>query len=258
MRCTDNTRRRPNAVWRRKGDSDIGVQFQQRQHHYHQHANHQKHCAEQLAQHLAPYLPTHLESALEIGCGTGFLTDALRQHSPCHIQHYTLNDLYQSHYQVPNAHYRWLIGDITTLTLPAPLDLILSASALQWIHPLEPLLTNCHHALKAGGLIAISLYLGDHFQELRPANISLPYRSVADTTALLSHYFRPLWQQEQRDTYHFTTPRALLQHIRNSGVAQLTTPFSALRQLPHTLEQQRTPHGIPLTYHALQFIGTTL
>ena len=119
----------------------------------------------QIAQHLAAYLPQGAEydHILEFGCGTGLLTKALK--GRINAQHWLLNDLSsaiteKAEQYLEQQTYTKLIGDISEVLsqITTPLDLIASASALQWIEDPFLLLTKAKNSLPPKGLCS-SLHL---------------------------------------------------------------------------------------------------
>ena len=238
----------------------IGAGFARSRTAYHAHAHHQRELAAQLASNAVQWVPAPVSSALEIGCGTGFLTEALhRNWRQVPINDYWLNDLALGDNLQPRAQrVHCLQGDISSVALPDDVQLLLSSSALQWVDDLPALLHRLRAHLAADALVALSLYCGEHFRELRDTlGIGLPYRQVDDLHALFSEHFTRLWQHEVREQYHFTSPHALLKHIRLSGVGHLReqVTFTALRQFASRYQALHDDCGYPLTYHAYQFIG---
>ncbi|MBV7434607.1 methyltransferase domain-containing protein [Cardiobacteriaceae bacterium TAE3-ERU3] len=238
----------------------IGAGFARSRAAYHAHAHHQRELAVQLAANAVQWVSAPVSSALEIGCGTGFLTEALRRHwRQAPIADYWLNDLVLAdNLQPPAQRVHYLQGDISSVTLPDDVQLLLSSSALQWVADLPALLHRLRVHLATDALVVVSLYCGEHYRELRDTlGIGLPYWQVDDLRALFSEHFTYLWQREVRELYHFTTPHAVLKHIRLSGVGHLReqVTFNALRQFTNRYQALHDGRGYPLTYHAYQFIG---
>ena len=119
----------------------------------------------QIAQHLVAYLPQGAEydHILEFGCGTGLLTKALE--GRIKTQHWLLNDLNstiteKAEQYLEHQTYTKLIGDISEVLfqITTPLDLIASASALQWIEDPFLLLTKAKKLLTPQGTLLISTF----------------------------------------------------------------------------------------------------
>ncbi|UJF24909.1 methyltransferase domain-containing protein [Suttonella sp. R2A3] len=227
---------------------------------YHQYADHQRGVADRLAQRLCQIITRPYHHALEIGCGSGFLTTALAQYwRQPRIARYGLNDLYQPPALNPPALETYLhIGDISKLLLPASLDLVLSASVFQWIEPLDELLRKLHQTMHAEGIFACSLYAGQHYQELRETlGIGLNYRAPQTLFDLFTQYFQPLWSDSVCSRIYFTDPHAVLTHIRDSGLHALSVSptFSAWRQFRSRYARLCDEQGYPLTQDVFLFIG---
>lgn len=220
--------------------------------HYDAHAHDQHRLAQQLAIALCAqnFGSKHI---LEIGVGTGQYTRALIEHwcAPF-AEHYTLNDLNPPPIEliVPATHRHLLIGDIRDCTLPH-VDLITSNAALQWLGvDLLPELTRYANHSQT---LAISLYCGNHYQELRTtADIGLPYHYPETILDHLNQYGKLLWHKIDHYTAYYDHPQSILTHCRNTGVNALSTSIGRIRHLiknyPHTT------HGYPLTHHSISII----
>lgn len=239
----------------------LGAHFARYRQTYHQHAHHQRQLADTLAQQLCQRLNNPVSRALEIGCGSGFLTQSLQMHwQQAMIKDYWLNDLYpvDSKLNPPTTNQHSLIGDIQALSLPNNLDLVLSSATLQWIEALDALLQKLAQAMPTGATIACSLYCGNHYQQLRQTlGIGLNYRQPPELLVSFKRYYQPLWHNETQTQQYFNSPRDVLSHIRISGVHALSAQvsFSAMRQFKQRYQALKTNKGYPLSQHAFLFIG---
>ncbi len=192
---------------------------------YDSHATCQKEIAARLvALFLRKSGVTAVESLLEIGCGTGFLTRAFSQ--SLSADHRVLNDL------VPDSREylarlpdlgRWdfLPGSVETTPLPGQFDLITSASALQWVSDTPALLKRLCDHLNPGGWLAISSFGPDHFHELcafhdQPCNMA--YFSPDEWRVMLPEGMEARYIVQDHYTDWFETPLTLLKHLRKTGV----------------------------------------
>ena len=136
---------------------------------YHRHAVAQARIAQDLAAMLAGAgAPRKLEAVLEFGCGTGLLTEALLGRFG--IAGLTLNDLVAEAAPGLQARTagqaRFLAGPIEQLPLPDGLDLIASASTVQWVEDIPALMARLAASLRPGGWLALSGFGRGHFPEL--------------------------------------------------------------------------------------------
>ncbi|WP_244939706.1 malonyl-ACP O-methyltransferase BioC [Acinetobacter guerrae] len=180
----------------------------------------QKQISQHLCQLMQGYCPEHLPHILEIGCGSGNLTQQLA--SNFQVEQWYLNDLYpqvQQHFQ-SNLPIQWMIGDIETLDLPLDLNAIVSSSALQWINDLPALLTRCHAALKKQGWLSFSTFGIDNFTEIKQlTGQGLDYWSINVWRQQLEQLgFDVIWLEQQHLSMQFESPKAVLKHLKATGV----------------------------------------
>lgn len=222
----------------------------------------QREMAERLAaalQQAAPQL--RVERALEIGIGTGFLTRLLTARFP-HAE-WWFNDLTPAAFDwipVGLKQALTLPGDAETLPYPHGLDLLASASALQWFEDIEKnFFPKAHGVLNAGGVLAVATFGERHFHELTAvAGGTLHYHSAAELQGMAEAVgFRVLHTEAWEHTLRFADARALLDHLRRTGVnggaaRRISTP-AQLRAFEAEYRAQFPAEdaALPLTYHAV-------
>lgn len=110
-------------------------------------------------------------------------------------------------------------------------DLILSASALQWLNSPATMLRKCAAALRPGGLLALAFYGEGTLEELTAAGgTGLKYpsaerlRTVAERSGMAT-----LCTDSQKITLRFPTPLEALRHMNLTGVNALPTESDATR-----------------------------
>ncbi|WP_323841157.1 MULTISPECIES: methyltransferase domain-containing protein [unclassified Moraxella] len=175
----------------------------------------QKICQE-LIQRLPNISPS---SVLEIGCGTGSLTNLYAQR--WQLDKLYLSDLHDS--VKDNLVYcptEYLIGNIEHLPLPK-IDVVLSSSALQWIKNLPSLMARIHHALHDGGIFAFSSFGMDNLKEIRSlTGKGLDYHALDDIKFMLKQAgFKVMYACQRYHTLNFTHPKDVLHHIKDTGVS---------------------------------------
>lgn len=223
-------------------------------------AREQAWVAARLTNALAAAGASEFGAVLELGCGTGRLTGALRRFP---IAALTCNDLLAEAEATAAAHQaRFLQGDAGTITLPKGQSLIASASMIQWIEDPARFLARCAEALAPGGWLAISGFGPEQFRELsalgsRAAAPSLT--SPENLAAMLPETLTLIEAAEALRPLTFGSPRAVLRHLRATGVnAAAAAPWSKSR-LAAFSEAYRTrfgtEEGVPLTYHPTWLIA---
>lgn len=193
---------------------------------YEQSADVQSLMARQLVRRLRRAgAPPRLERVFEFGCGTGNLTRALTRHFT--LQQFWVNDLVadtRSH--LPGTGEAFLPGAIEELTLPDDLQLICSASTIQWIADIGSLLARLDGALQTGGWLALSGFGPAQFQELAALGSRAQAPCYLTAPALceqLPRGFEPIEVRSLRQILWFDRPRDVLRHLRASGVNALSS-----------------------------------
>lgn len=194
---------------------------------YNQHAEMQAQIAETLARLLAEAgAPSHFGTGLEFGCGTGFLTERLRQRFS--IGHLTLNDLVPESETYlrrfcgdPARGTRFVAGSIETIELPDNLNLIASASTVQWLSDIPSLMERFADQLAPGGWLALSGFGHEQFAELQAlgSNAAAPgYVDGEEWKGLLPDSMELILVRQDRQTMQFRSAQSLLNHLRKTGV----------------------------------------
>ena len=187
-----------------------------------------------------------VDSALEIGSGTGFLTRRMLELYPHAL--WTINDLVEqsADFLEPYAaghDVRYLWGDAETIALPDRLDLIASASAVQWFDDLPRFARKAGNLLETEGYIVLSTFGPENFREIK-----------AVTDEGLDYYTRSL---------AFDTPLDVLRHIRATGVNSIRHARWTKRELSDFETRYRNGFRnaegqVTLTYHPVLLIAEKL
>ena len=192
---------------------------------YNDNAYVQKHIATSLIDFFAQTTnPPHFHNALEIGCGTGFLTQELVQRLS--VDHWTINDLVtesKAHITpiLNTSAWDFLPGAIESKHLPGNYDLIASASVFQWIADTPSLLKKLSDSLAPGGWLIFSSFGPEHFRELQAFGTKPCTMSYFDSNgwhALLPNDLVPKLIEQDIQVAKFSTVHKLLMHLRNTGV----------------------------------------
>lgn len=204
-----------------------------------------------------------LGRAVEFGCGTGHLTGALL--GAFDITQLTLNDLVpeaeiplrevlQRHQQDALMQF----GPIEHQKLPRDLDLIASASTVQWIEDLPQTLLRLADCLAPKGWLALSGFGSDQFLELAELGsraMAPSYLDAADWPAILPPGLELVTLRQQAIELQFDGILPLLRHLRETGVNGHASRGWSRRDLARFEARYRERFGqdgkLPLTYDAV-------
>ncbi|MDH3391996.1 MAG: methyltransferase domain-containing protein, partial [Desulfobulbaceae bacterium] len=205
-----------------------------------------------------------IHRVLEIGCCTGLLTRKLTEHYS-EIYELVLNDLVESFAvqagnQIGIPAISFLAGDIETIPLTGPFDLIISSSTFHWVHDLEGLLKKLADNMAPGATLAFSMYGPDNLEEIRElTGIGLNYFSLQEVQAMVEKHFTLDYSDQQRELFHFATPLEVLNHLRQTGVNAVSrkpwTPGRLQRFKDEYIEKFSDDRGVRLTYHPLYLVA---
>jgi len=235
---------------------------------YDQHSVVQAEVAERLAQLLADAgAPARFGKVLEFGCGTGRLTGCLLRDFD--ISQIVLNDLLpdvapqlRALTSQHSATVEFIFGPVEDAPLPGGLDLVASASTIQWLPDVGRALRRLSTKLNDGGWLAIAGYGAAHFHELRAlgSGASAPsYYNAEDWPSLLPSGVGLVSALQKPITLQFDTAVELLRHLRQTGVNGLARQHwtrSKLRAFEERyVDRFGSEKGLPLTYDAVMVVA---
>ncbi len=195
---------------------------------------------------------------LEIGCGTGLLSEKLDR---LKAQKLFLNDLCSEPTTIikpKNIEYEFIIGDAEYINFPKNLDLIISANSIQWFENIDKFFEKSAQALNPGGKLIFSTFVNGNYSEIaKTFGASLKYKTINEITTSAMQYFEPTTATGTSITIYFSTLKELLLHIKNTGVNALNTRIltkSMFAKAEFEYENLRTTKGLPLTYMPAYFV----
>lgn len=216
---------------------------------YDAHSPAQRHAAARLAGLIATASLPPRPRVLEIGCGTGHLTERLALHLPG--AQILATDIAPAMVAAcrtrlgDEARLRWAVMDGTRPALTAGFDLICANLAIQWFPDLPAALERLAALLAPGGLLAISLLGAGTFREWHAAHAA---QRIAAGTLLFPS------PQQCRASF----PPGHLQLDVDTWVDRPASPLDFLRSLRAIGADTPAPGHAPLSAAALRRVLHTL
>lgn len=187
---------------------------------YNDNAKIQKKMAERLLSFLDR---KDFDDILEIGCGTGFLTQLVNEKFSFKI--YTANDIVEScekYVKEINPKIDFIPADIEKAVENSDkkYDLIISNAVFQWVENLESFIKLLVSKLNDGGVLLFSTFGPENFREVNfVLGKTLPYYSANELQEIIKDY-KNIVEQEMH-VMAFKTPKDILKHIKSTGVNAL-------------------------------------
>lgn len=187
---------------------------------YNDNAKIQKKMAERLLSFLER---KDFDDILEIGCGTGFLTQLVND--SFNFNTYTANDIVEScekYVKEINPKINFIPADIEKAVENSDkkYDLIISNAAFQWVENLESFIKLLISKLNEGGILLFSTFGPENFREVNfVLGKTLPYYSANELQEIVKDY-KNIVEQEMH-VMAFKTPKDILKHIKSTGVNAL-------------------------------------
>ncbi len=187
---------------------------------YDANASAQRHIAHKLAELISGTPVVESPVMLEIGCGSGILSKALKPVLEPSEAHFVDLTPVSNFNIAPAEKYYAADAEQWIKDCKDKYDIIVSASTMQWFMNIPLFLENCRKALKDNGVLAFSTFLPGNLSELdgmRPS--PLLYHDEEYYQNLLAPYFKNIRIISEDIRLDFKSHRELLMHIKHTGVA---------------------------------------
>ncbi len=163
-------------------------------------------------------------SVLELGCGTGFLTQLVAE--SVQFENYTALDIVpecESFIKNINKDIIFVSSDIEYYTnnLKSKYDLIVSNAVFQWLDNMPSVINGLAEKLKPNGQFVFSTFGKQNFKEINAVlGKTLHYYSKKELADMLVKFNSTIEEDIQIMT--FDTPKDILRHIQSTGVNALS------------------------------------
>lgn len=184
---------------------------------YNEHAKIQKLMSKKLVKFLDQ---SAFDSVLELGCGTGFLTEQVSKIAKYGT--YTAIDIVpecQNYINKIDSKIEFLAEDIETFIKnnTKTYDLIISNASLQWIENLKEFTKILLTKLNNNGILLFSTFGKQNFQEItKISGKSLNYINICDFETEFKDF--SIITDEEIYILNFNTPIEILRHMQLTGV----------------------------------------
>ena len=182
---------------------------------YNENAKIQKRMAERLMTFIQNKQPKKI---LEIGCGTGFLTQLIS--NSFEFEEYLTIDIVEEcreYINQINSTISFLPIDIEEFikTNTEKYDLIISNATLQWVNNFENVINKLKHLLNQNGELVLSTFGKENFKEIiHVMGTTLDYYSPSE----LKEIFPGSFIEQEIHILSFSTPKDVLRHLQLTGV----------------------------------------
>ena len=177
-----------------------------------------------MADRLVGMINCQPEKILELGCGSGLLTEKLvREFSAKDYCAIDIVEECRNYIGKISPDIRFYHSDIETYEFQEKYDLIISNAVFQWFKNLDKIIEKCSGMLECDGVLAFSTFSPDNLREFREVSgLSLEYKSVDYIKNILEKDFEIISIESFDYQLKFDNPLKILAHMKNTGVNSLT------------------------------------
>ncbi len=204
-----------------------------------------------MADKLISMISNNPKSILELGCGTGVLTEKLI--NKYHFTKYNASDIVfecESYIRKISDKINFIPSDIEEFEFKEKYDLIISNATFQWIENLEPFIEKLKKQLTPNGELIFSTFGEDNLKEITDiTNVGLNYYSLEN----LKNIFNPFEIKEEKLTLEFNSAKDVLKHLKLTGVNSIKSKHWTKSDLINFENKYKEicPDKIQLTYHPI-------
>lgn len=220
----------------------------------------QKHMASELLASLIAHCNKDSNKILEIGCGTGTLTnEILNQLS---FEELFANDIVENSLnpKISSDKIKKIYGDCEKISFPSGLDLVISNATFQWLENLSAVLNKIYSNLNKNGILAFNTFEEWNLYQIRTlTGNTLNYYKKSDIENVLNENFKIIYSHSETIEIEFDCAQDVLKHLKLTGVNSLTPTKWTKKDLKEFAEKYNhlfTNHDgkLILTYKPVYFI----
>ncbi|MCK5825170.1 MAG: malonyl-ACP O-methyltransferase BioC [Ichthyobacteriaceae bacterium] len=224
----------------------------------------QKIMAEKLVDYLIKFCGIEHSNILEIGCGTGFVSNQVAE--KLKTTNVISNDITNNYADViANCYtgvksFEFIDADAENLPdLKHKLNLVISGSTFQWFNNFQSTLSKYSNMLAEDGFLVFSIFGEKNFKEIKKVTgLGLKYKTMEEIENVLENDYEILFSSETIQTLRFPSSFEVLKHMKKTGVNALLSgdkKFSFAKFEKEYSEYFKNKEGVSLTYHPMYFIA---
>ena len=188
---------------------------------------------------------------LELGCGSGLLTEKLiKKFNTTTYDAIDIVEDCEKYIKEISPNINFYHSDIETFNFQNKYDLIISNAVFQWIDNLPKFIEKLKNCLTHKGVLLFSTFGTDNLFEIsKLTGAGLKYKTVQELNSLL----KPQEIFEDRIELEFDTPKDVLKHLKYTGVNAISNNHWTKSDLKNFENGYKTlcPKGIKLTYNPI-------
>ncbi|MBS7813868.1 malonyl-ACP O-methyltransferase BioC [Wohlfahrtiimonas chitiniclastica] len=246
--------------------SQVATAFGRAAHSYDTAATVQKTVADALMAQLTAQVPLDQACVLDAGCGTGYISHALKNRGAAHVTALDLSDAMLTQAMLKASAHDYVQGDIESLPLPSDaFDAVISSLAVQWCHDLPRALSELVRVLKPGGRLYVATLADPTLHELKKAwqavddaQHVVDFLPVANIESAAEGLGRTVRCHHYCEVLTFSGIFPLLKSLQGIGATAIDRTHKGLmgKAQLQTLARAYPQHatGLPLSYYVTEIV----
>lgn len=191
---------------------------------------------------------------LELGCGSGLLTEKLiKKFNTTTYDAIDIVEDCEKYIKEISSNINFYHSDIETFNFQNKYDLIISNAVFQWVEDLPLFIEGLKKCLSPNGILLFSTFGTDNLLEIsKLTGESLKYIAIQELNSLL----HPQEIYEDKISLNFDTPKDVLKHLKYTGVNAISNNHWTKSDLKNFENgyHKLCPNNITLTYNPIYIL----
>lgn len=191
---------------------------------------------------------------LELGCGSGLLTEKLiKKFNTTTYDAIDIVEDCEKYIKEISSNINFYHSDIETFNFQDKYDLIISNAVFQWVEDLPLFIKGLKKCLNPNGILLFSTFGTDNLLEIsKLTGESLKYIAIQELNSLL----HPQEIYEDKISLNFDTPKDVLKHLKYTGVNAISNNHWTKSDLKNFENgyHKLCPNNITLTYNPIYIL----